>query len=650
MRSYIIKNKFILIILIIFVLAACSVEMDSDLETGLDKGYLSDTYEGLQDIMTDDNSTTDNSTTTTTYLYHFEDGTVPSNFSMSGNADWSVTSSTYASGSYALKSGSIVHSQTSCVSLTQTTVAGPIVFYYKTSSDSSDNLRFYIDGSLDTTLGLVSSFTEYSTTVSSSGSHTFKWCYEKDSSYSSGDDTVWIDEILMPLETTIFTSVSAGVNHTCAVDNYTTPWCWGNGYYGQLGKGYSSSISTPVTVDNITTATSVSAGHSHTCAVLDNGTVNCWGYGSYGQLGNGSTSNSATPVSVTGISTANSVSAGHYHTCAVLDNGTVNCWGYGWNGRLGNGSTSNSTTPVSVTGISTATSVSAGEAHTCAVLDNGTVNCWGYGQYGQLGNGSTSNQSSAVSVSSISTANSVSAGNIHTCAVLDNGTVKCWGYGNSGQLGNGSTSNQSTPVSVSSISTANSVSAGNSHSCAVLSGGTVKCWGNGSSGQLGNGSTSNSSTPVSVDNITTATSVSAGSGHSCSVDNYSTSWCWGYVGDGRLGNSSTSNQSSPVSVTVDYIDQSGPTGTIVVNNKSSYSSGKYNSVSITLTATDSTAISAYSVSSWEYINQSTSLSTTVTVSKYLTTENNYISVTYKDVLGNQTSYADTIYCSSSSCY
>ena len=96
MRNNIIKITIIrLIILIIFVLASCSVEMDSDLETGLDKGYISDTYEGLQDIMSNDNSTNAAySSTTTTYLYHFEDGVVPSNFSMSGNANWSVTSST----------------------------------------------------------------------------------------------------------------------------------------------------------------------------------------------------------------------------------------------------------------------------------------------------------------------------------------------------------------------------------------------------------------------------------------------------------------------------------------------------------------------------------------------------------------------------
>ena len=147
-------NKLILIIFLL--LASCSTEMDSDLETAIKNGNISDSSSDLPGtIFTGDKGTT------TKYLYNFEDGEVPSNFSMSGNADWGVTSSTYSSGSYSLKSGSIVHSQTSCVSLTQTTVAGPLVFYYKTSSESSDKLKFYLDGSVNKTFGTSGSFTEY---------------------------------------------------------------------------------------------------------------------------------------------------------------------------------------------------------------------------------------------------------------------------------------------------------------------------------------------------------------------------------------------------------------------------------------------------------------------------------------------------------
>ncbi len=324
-------------------------------------------------------------------LYSFDDGEVHSNFTMSGNANWAVTSSTYATRTHSLKSGAIVHNQTSCVSIAQTTVAGVYSFYYKTSSDSTDYLKFYIDNSAITTASgsSSSSFTKYHGTVSSAGSHTFKWCYEKDSATSEGSDAVWIDEILMPLEAKPFSSVSAGENHTCATDNNSSATCWGRGSYGRLGYSSSGTSNkyTPISVSGISTATAVSSGGSHTCAVLSSGTVKCWGLGSYGRLGNGSTSNQYTPVSVSGISTATSVSSGGSHTCAVLSSGTVRCWGLGSYGRLGYSSSGTSTqyTPVSVSGISTAAAVSAGGSHTCAVLSSGTVKCWGLGSYGRLG-------------------------------------------------------------------------------------------------------------------------------------------------------------------------------------------------------------------------------------------------------------------------
>ena len=163
--------------------------------------------------------------------------------------------------------------------------------------------------------------------------------------------------------------------------------------------------------------------------------------------------------------------------------------------------------------------------------------------------------------------------------------------------------------------------------------------------------------------VTTFSSVSAGENHTCATDNSSSATCWGYGTYGQLGYSSSgsSSQYAPVTVEPFFSDQSGPTGSFAINNKSSYSSG-YKTVSFTLTAADSTAIVGYylstssstpssSSSSWTSVSETTSLSETVTSSKYLSSGNSNFYVWYKDVLENiSAQYTDSIYCSSSSCY
>ena len=60
--------------------------------------------------------------------------------------------------------------------------------------------------------------------------------------------------------------------------------------------------------------TSVSAGVLHTCGVMTDGAVACWGYGPNGQ---------GTPPE----GKFASVSAGGIHTCGVMTDGAVACWG-----------------------------------------------------------------------------------------------------------------------------------------------------------------------------------------------------------------------------------------------------------------------------------------------------------------------------------
>ncbi len=117
----------------------------------------------------------------------------------SGNASWSVQSSTVYEGSYAAKAGTITHNQASNLSLTlDVTEAGNIGFAYSVSSESNyDYLVFYIDGAVQGEWSGTVAWTTASYAVSA-GTHTFTWAYEKDGSVSTGSDTAWIDSVTLP--------------------------------------------------------------------------------------------------------------------------------------------------------------------------------------------------------------------------------------------------------------------------------------------------------------------------------------------------------------------------------------------------------------------------------------------------------------------
>ena len=153
--------------------------------------------------------------------------------------------------------------------------------------------------------------------------------------------------------------------HSCAVllGALNQPvYCWGFNSSGQLGDpsvpiGGHSNV--PVQVQGLMNAREVSAGANHTCAVDSSHAVWCWGDNSFGELGNGTFNQSTMPVQVSGI-LATQVSAGFGFSCAVTLKAVVKCWGDGNDGELGNGTNSDSDTPVLVKNLSNLTAVAAG--------------------------------------------------------------------------------------------------------------------------------------------------------------------------------------------------------------------------------------------------------------------------------------------------
>ena len=202
--------------------------------------------------------------------------------------------------------------------------------------------------------------------------------------------------------------ISAGGTHSCALLSDGRIKCWGDGGDGRLGDGTTTSRTYPAFVLSAIGSTTplgdiiqVSSGVSHTCALKSDGTVSCWGEGTFGQLGHGLSTSSYYPVTVisgmgsfTALGSVIQIASGDYYSCALKSDGTVSCWGSELQGRLGNASSiSSNNFPVDVVAgegssdlLNNVIQISAGKkGHTCAQITTGEVKCWGVGDSGQLG-------------------------------------------------------------------------------------------------------------------------------------------------------------------------------------------------------------------------------------------------------------------------
>lgn len=337
------------------------------------------------------------------------------------------------------------------------------------------------------------------------------WCWGRNTMGQLGDSTASVRttpvQVLQQSGVT-FTQVSAGQAHTCAITSAGQAWCWGtNGNY-TLGDSTTNLGLAPVAVKPLggVAFTSIYAGLGHTCGLDSSGQAYCWGSNAWGQLGNNSTTHRKTPYPVqhpSGV-TFTSISAGETHTCALDTTGQAWCWGYGAGGAMGGGFSFGDSIPVQVTHPSgvTFTSLVADYRHTCALDGSGQAYCWGANNRGQLGDNTTTMSYTPVTVQQPVgvTFASISIGWYHTCAVTSAGQSYCWGWNNNGQNGDGTFTQRKTPVAVSQPSGVafGLVSNGGSTTCGLDGVSQAWCWGSNSSSQFGNGGTTGSATPVAV--------------------------------------------------------------------------------------------------------------------------------------------------------
>src|SRR5690625_96029 len=148
-----------------------------------------------------------------------------------------------------------------------------------------------------------------------------------------GCDSVLVD----PNMVRTYTEVSAGGEHSCALGDDGSAYCWGRGLNGELGDGAVRSQSLPTRVKGWERLASISAGAAHSCALSEEGKIYCWGWNAAGQLGLGSRVGYGDPVEIPLDLEFTAVSAGLYHSCGLSVEGTVYCWGLNTHGQLGTG-------------------------------------------------------------------------------------------------------------------------------------------------------------------------------------------------------------------------------------------------------------------------------------------------------------------------
>ncbi|XP_028981614.2 probable E3 ubiquitin-protein ligase HERC1 isoform X4 [Esox lucius] len=324
-------------------------------------------------------------------------------------------------------------------------------------------------------------------------------------------------------------TIEAGQYCTFVISSDGSVRACGKGSYGRLGLGDSNNQSTlkKLTFEPhraIKKVSSSKGSDGHTLAFTTEGEVFSWGDGDYGKLGHGNSSTQKYPKLIQGPLQGKAVvcvSAGYRHSAAVSEDGELYTWGEGDFGRLGHGDSNSRNIPTLVKDISNVGDVSCGSSHTIALSKDGrTVWSFGGGDNGKLGHGDTNRVYKPKVVESLQGMfiRKVCAGSQSSLALTSTGQVYAWGCG--ACLGCGSSEATALrPKLTEELATTRvvDISIGDSHCLALSHDNEVYAWGNNSMGQCGQGNSTGPITKpkkvVGLDGVAIQ-QVSAGTSHS----------------------------------------------------------------------------------------------------------------------------------------
>jgi alpha-tubulin suppressor-like RCC1 family protein len=338
--------------------------------------------------------------------------------------------------------------------------------------------------------------------------------------------------------------IAAGHHHACAIDATTRLYCWGDNTFGQLGETTALQSGMPLVPFAAMPDlwTSVSAGDQHTCGIRNN-TLYCWGDNNHQQSGGANAPNVITLQAV-----AVRVIAGRQSTCAIDTMGRILCFGQ----IDPNLPELGQITQIGPTQLADWADISLGTTHACALSNLGKAACWGNNDNRQLGDTGPDRSVPAAAVLPISFVQ-ISANERATCGVTATHELKCFGSNATGLLSDqlsGSDPGTATAVTIGTPAIAwTSIALGYDHACGIA-GTSVYCYGVSSSGAMGNGFAGHAA-PVQITmpaGFGAATEVVAGEGFSCARDAAAKVTCWGANRYGENGDGTIASTSTPYPV------------------------------------------------------------------------------------------------------
>jgi alpha-tubulin suppressor-like RCC1 family protein len=387
----------------------------------------------------------------------------------------------------------------------------------------------------------------------------------------------------------VFSSVSAGAYHTCALTVDGIAYCWGENRTGALGDGTLIGRLVPTPVAGGHRFTSISAGEG-TCGITVTGHALCWGsadaYRNVHSEPCGWVACLPGPLAGVEALTFASIEVGQGHTCAVTTSGAGYCWGYAEYAALGADTsvygcaTAYCDKPTPVAGGLTWAAINPGSySATCGVTRSGAAYCWGFNWGGALGTRSLPWQIALspgpglcvdidvgwyvpcaftpLQVDGGLTYASVDVGIATSCGLTTSGSAYCWGEDVNGHLGSPNVPPGTVgPVEVFGGLMFRSLSVGVAgFACGVTMNSAAVCWGDNGTGGLGSSATDEySAVPRAVASDLAFAMVSAGGnwgplyrrvGHACGVTTGGSVYCWGDNREGQLGNGNTQTRYVP---------------------------------------------------------------------------------------------------------